>query len=180
LSSKCASPWNALKKMSKFGVKIGYPDKWLDYSSLAIDESDHFLSMVFKAREFENLEEAKEMNAPTDKLKWFLTPQTVNAYYHPNLNEIVFPAAILQHPFFDKDADDAVNFGSMGAVIGHEMTVNLMVVDFVHFIVLFCPRTVLCFVFVSMPLMIKAENSITQVTWLIGGRKMMEKSMKGV
>jgi len=113
---------NALKKMSKFGVKIGYPDKWLDYSSLAIDESDHFLSMVFKAREFENLEEAKEMNAPTDKLKWFLTPQTVNAYYHPNLNEIVFPAAILQHPFFDKDADDAVNFGSMGAVIGHEMT----------------------------------------------------------
>ena len=71
--------------MSKFGVKIGYPDKWLDYSSLAIDESDHFLSMVFKAREFENLEEAKEINAPTDKLKWFLTPQTVNAYYHVSL-----------------------------------------------------------------------------------------------
>jgi len=113
---------NALKKMSRFGVKIGYPDKWLDYSSLVIEEGDDFFSMVFKAREFENLEEVKEMNAPTDKLKWFMTPQTVNAYYHPNLNEIVFPAAILQHPFFDKDADDAVNFGSMGAVIGHEMT----------------------------------------------------------
>jgi putative endopeptidase len=113
---------NALKKMSKFGVKIGYPDKWLDYSTLIIDESDDFMNMVFKARHFANLEEIKEMNAPTDKLKWFMTPQTVNAYYHPNLNEIVFPAAILQHPFFDKDADDAVNFGSMGAVIGHEMT----------------------------------------------------------
>lgn len=78
--------------------------------------------MVFKAREFENKEDNKEINAPTDKQKWFMTPQTVNAYYHPSLNEIVFPAAILQHPFFDKDADDAVNFGSMGAVIGHEMT----------------------------------------------------------
>ena len=113
---------NALKKMSRFGVKIGYPDKWLDYTPLVIDEGDDFLCMVFKAREFSNLEEVKEMNAPTDKLKWFMTPQTVNAYYHPSLKEIVFPAAILQHPFFDKDADDAVNFGSMGAVIGHEMT----------------------------------------------------------
>ena len=78
--------------------------------------------MVFKAREFDNVLEIKEMNAPTDKTKWHMTPQTVNAYYHPSLNEIVFPAAILQHPFFDKEADDAVNFGSMGAVIGHEMT----------------------------------------------------------
>ena len=141
---------NALKKMEKFGVKIDYPDRWLDYSTLLIDESDNFLMMVFKSREFANRVEAKEINAPTDKLKWLMTPQTVNAYYHvcyvlsgnliflipkshplsaalsfsqPNLNEIVFPAAILQHPFFDKDADDAVNFGSMGAVIGHEMTV---------------------------------------------------------
>ena len=140
---------NALKKMSKFGVKIGYPDKWMDYTTLTIDESDTFLGMVFKAREFANVEEIKEMNAPTDKVKWLMTPQTVNAYYHPNLNEICFPAAskcpltphnvcffyltesptpsfvsfiVLQHPFFDKDADDAVNFGSMGAVIGHEMT----------------------------------------------------------
>ena len=73
---------NALKKMSKFGVKIGYPDKWLDYSTLVIDEKDDFLSMVFKGREFSNLEEIKEINTPTDKLKWFMTPQTVNAYYH--------------------------------------------------------------------------------------------------
>mmetsp|Transcript_14708 Transcript_14708/g.31952 ORF Transcript_14708/g.31952 Transcript_14708/m.31952 type:complete len:713 (+) Transcript_14708:123-2261(+) len=113
---------NALKKMSTFGVKIGYPDKWLDYSPLIIDESDSFLSMVLRAREFDSTEEIKEINAPTDKSKWFMTPQTINAYYHPNLNEIVFPAAILQYPFFDKDADDAVNFGSMGCVIGHEMT----------------------------------------------------------
>ena len=82
---------NALKKMSKFGVKIGYPDKWLDYTPLEIKDSDDFLSMVFKAREFESKEEIKEINAPTDKLKWFMTPQTVNAYYHPSLNEIVFP-----------------------------------------------------------------------------------------
>ena len=113
---------NALKKMGKFGLKIGYTDKWLEYSSLAIEKGDDFLSMMFKAREFDNREEIKEINTPTDKLKWFMTPQTVNAYYHPNLNEIVFPAAILQHPFFDKNADDAVNYGSMGAVIGHEMT----------------------------------------------------------
>jgi len=113
---------NALKKMGKFGLKIGFPDKWLDYSSLVIEEGDDFLSMIFKAREFDNREEIKEINSPTDQLKWFMTPQTVNAYYHPNLNEIVFPAAILQHPFFDKHADDAVNYGSMGAVIGHEMT----------------------------------------------------------
>mmetsp|Transcript_9449 Transcript_9449/g.13950 ORF Transcript_9449/g.13950 Transcript_9449/m.13950 type:complete len:707 (+) Transcript_9449:44-2164(+) len=113
---------NALKKMSKFGVKIGYPDKWLDYTPLEINDGDDFLTMVFNAREFDNREEIKDINAPTDKQKWFMTPQTVNAYYHPSLNEIVFPAAILQHPFFDKDADDAVNFGSMGAVIGHEMT----------------------------------------------------------
>ena len=116
---------NALKKMKRFGLKLGYPDKWLDYSTLSIDGDDDFLTMVFASREFSNLDEVKEMNAPTDKLKWFMTPQTVNAYYHPNLNEIVFPAAILQHPFFDKDADDAVNYGSMGAVIGHEMTHGL-------------------------------------------------------
>ena len=73
---------NALKKMAKFGVKIGYPDKWLDYSTLRIGENDDFLAMVFGAREFENREEVKDMNAPTDKAKWFMTPQTVNAYYH--------------------------------------------------------------------------------------------------
>jgi len=112
----------ALKKMSQFNVKIGYPDKWIDYATLDIQEKDPFLTMVFKSRKFDHIREVKEMNAPTDKDKWFMTPQTVNAYYHPNLNEIVFPAAILQAPFFDPDADDAINFGSMGAVVGHEMT----------------------------------------------------------
>jgi len=112
----------ALKKMDNFRVKIGYPDEWIDYEPLSIDEKGHFLDMVLKARSFANSIENKEMNAPTDRNKWFMTPQTINAYYHPNLNEIVFPAAILQPPFFDKDADHAVNFGAMGAVVGHEMT----------------------------------------------------------
>jgi len=112
----------ALKKMDHFRVKIGYPDVWTDYEPMKIDEGDHFLDMVLKARSFANLIENREMNAPTDRNKWFMTPQTINAYYHPNLNEIVFPAAILQPPFFDKDADPAVNFGAMGAVMGHEMT----------------------------------------------------------
>lgn len=112
----------ALKKMEHFRVKIGYPDEWIDYEPLKIDDGDNFLEMVLKARSFANFLENKEMNAPTDRNKWFMTPQTINAYYHPNLNEIVFPAAILQPPFFDKDADLAVNFGAMGAVVGHEMT----------------------------------------------------------
>mmetsp|Transcript_10889 Transcript_10889/g.22253 ORF Transcript_10889/g.22253 Transcript_10889/m.22253 type:complete len:558 (-) Transcript_10889:788-2461(-) len=107
---------NALKKMSNFGVKIGYPAKWIDYESLRFEEGEPFLSMVLKARKFANDLEVKEINSPTDRQKWFMTPQTVNAYYHPSLNEVVFPAAILQHPFFDKDADDAVNFGSMGGL----------------------------------------------------------------
>jgi len=112
----------ALKKMKRFNVKIGYPDKWIDYSTLNINTTDSFLTMIFKSRVFEHKREVDEMNAPTNKDKWFMTPQTVNAYYHPNLNEIVFPAAILQAPFFDPEADDAINFGSMGAVVGHEMT----------------------------------------------------------
>jgi putative endopeptidase len=112
----------ALMKMSRFKVKIGYPDKWIDFSSLDIHEGDPFLSMVYKSRSFHHKREVQEMNAPTNRDKWFMTPQTVNAYYHPSLNEIVFPAAILQPPFFDPEADDAVNFGSMGAVVGHEMT----------------------------------------------------------
>jgi len=111
-----------LKKMNRFNVKIGYPDEWIDYSTLNIVAGEPFLSMVFKSRHFDHLEELKEMNAPTDKKKWFLTPQTINAYYHPNLNEIVFPAAILQAPMFDPDADAAINFGAIGAVVGHEMT----------------------------------------------------------
>jgi len=112
-----------LKKMSSFNVKIGYPDEWIDYSPLKIGAGEPFLSMVFKSRHFDHMEEVtKEMNAPTDKKKWFMTPQTINAYYHPSLNEIVFPAAILQAPMFDPNADFAVNYGAIGAVIGHEMT----------------------------------------------------------
>ena len=83
---------NALKKMERFGVKIGYPDKWLDYSSLHISGDEDFLTMVFAAREFENREEVKDMNAPTDKKKWFMTPQTVNAYYHVSVrNDLLCP-----------------------------------------------------------------------------------------
>jgi predicted metalloendopeptidase len=110
----------ALEKMTKFRLKIGYPSKWLDYSKLELRGS--FLDMLFAARAFDHDRTVQEMNAPTDREKWFMTPQTVNAYYHPTLNEVVFPAAILQHPFFDKNADDAVNFGAIGAVFGHEMT----------------------------------------------------------
>ena len=112
----------ALKKMSRFNVKIGYPDEWIDYSSYVIEEDEPFLSMVLKSRHFDLMREVEEMNAPTDKKKWFMTPQTINAYYHPSLNEIVFPAAILQAPMFDPSADAAVNFGAIGAVVGHEMT----------------------------------------------------------
>jgi putative endopeptidase len=111
----------ALKKMEGFKVKIGYPDEWIDYSSLNVINGQH-MKNLFASHAFDFKRELKEMNAPTDKKKWHLTPQTINAYYHPSMNEIVFPAAILQAPFFDKDADDAVNFGSMGAVVGHEMT----------------------------------------------------------
>jgi putative endopeptidase len=81
-----------------------------------------FLSMVFSSRAFLHERAVNEMNAPTDRTKWHMTPQTVNAYYSPPLNEIVFPAGILQPPFFDPDADDAVNYGAMGAIVGHEMT----------------------------------------------------------
>eukprot|EP00980_Cylindrotheca_fusiformis_P002192 scaffold503_cov81-Cylindrotheca_fusiformis.AAC.2 len=115
----------ALQKMNRFRIKIGYPDEWIDYSTLQIDENhDDFLSMIFASRRFDHLLEVnKEMNERTDRNKWFMTPQTINAYYHPSLNEIVFPAAILQPPMFDPDTSDmAINFGAIGAVVGHEMT----------------------------------------------------------
>lgn len=111
----------ALEKMKGFGVKIGYPDKWVDYSSLQFVSGDH-AGNVFKARAFEHKRQMGWADAPTDKSKWEMLPQQINAYYHPNLNEIVFPAAILQPPFYDPTADDAVNYGSFGAVVGHEMT----------------------------------------------------------
>jgi predicted metalloendopeptidase len=112
----------ALKKMSGFKLKLGYPDVWIDYATLDIQPGQAFVAMGLAVHAFQMKRELDEMNAPTDKVKWFMTPQTINAYYHPSLNEIVFPAAILQPPFFDPDADDAVNYGAMGAIVGHEMT----------------------------------------------------------
>lgn len=111
----------AFLKIAKFKLKIGFPDKWKDYSTLKVTENAH-VANVIASKTFEFKVELNRMNAPTDKDRWFMTPQTVNAYYHPSLNEIVFPAAILQPPFFDADADLAVQYGSLGAVIGHEMT----------------------------------------------------------
>lgn len=111
----------AFLKMNKFKVKIGYPDHWKDYSHLNIYKDQH-VANVIASRSFEFQVDLRRMNAPTDKARWFMTPQTVNAYFHPSLNEIVFPAAILQPPFFDAEADVAVQFGSLGAVVGHEMT----------------------------------------------------------
>ncbi|MBA3963171.1 MAG: M13 family peptidase [Chthoniobacterales bacterium] len=111
----------ALKKLAAFTVKIGYPDKWRDYSLLKIDRGPYVLNVARGAR-FETDRELKKIDKPVDRSEWGMTPPTVNAYYNPNMNEIVFPAGILQPPFFNPDADDAVNYGGIGAVIGHEMT----------------------------------------------------------
>lgn len=111
----------ALKKLAAFTVKIGYPDKWRDYSLLKIDRGSYALN-VMRGDLFETNRQLKKIGKPVDRSEWGLSPPTVNAYYNPNLNEIVFPAGILQPPFFDPKADDAVNYGGMGAVIGHEMT----------------------------------------------------------
>ena len=111
----------AMEKLESFNVKIGYPDEWEDYSTLEIN-SDSYLENIFRADKFHFEKDLKEINKPVNRKKWGMTPQTVNAYYNPSLNEIVFPAAILQPPFFDFLADDAVNYGAIGAVIGHEMT----------------------------------------------------------
>ncbi len=110
----------ALKKLDSFRAKIGYPDKWIDYSAVQIDPSD-LLGNVERAHSADVDRHLDEVGQPVDRDKWLMTPQTVNAYYHPLLNEIVFPAAILQPPFFTADADDAVNYGGIGAVIGHEI-----------------------------------------------------------
>ena len=109
----------ALEKMSKFTPKIGYPDEWRDYSSLDIT-ADDLIGNVYRATAFEVDRAIAKLGKPVDRNEWHMTPQTVNAYYNPTMNEIVFPAAILQPPFFDIDADDAVNYGGIGAVIGHE------------------------------------------------------------
>jgi putative endopeptidase len=110
----------ALEKLSKFTPKIGYPDHWKDYSALEIKPGDLLGNMERSARFVYEFNLARQ-GGPVDRTEWGLTPQTVNAYYYPPLNEIVFPAAILQPPFFDLQADDAVNYGSIGAIIGHEI-----------------------------------------------------------
>ncbi|MEY2561212.1 MAG: putative endopeptidase [Verrucomicrobiota bacterium] len=111
----------ALKKLAAFTVKIGYPDKWRDYSALKIDRSS-YAQNVLRGEMFEVDRRFKKIGKPVDRTEWGMSPPTVNAYYNPNMNEIVFPAGIMQPPFFDPKADDAVNYGGMGAVIGHEMT----------------------------------------------------------
>lgn len=110
----------ALEKLDTFVPKIGYPEAWRDYSSLQVDPSD-LLANVQAGNEFEFARELAKIGAPLDRNEWFMTPQTVNAYYNPGFNEIVFPAAILQYPFFDPARDAAANYGAIGAVIGHEI-----------------------------------------------------------
>jgi predicted metalloendopeptidase len=111
----------AKKKLAKITVKIGYPDQWRDYGTLAINRDD-LLGNLLRASEFQHQRYVKRTGGPVDKGEWLMTPQTVNAYYNPTTNEITFPAAILRWPFFDADADPAVNYGGIGAVIGHEIS----------------------------------------------------------
>ncbi|MGJ3507717.1 M13 family metallopeptidase [Enemella sp. A6] len=110
----------ALTKLEAFTPKIGYPDEWIDYSTLEI-AADDLIGNIERAAAFEFDRQAKRIGNPIEAHEWLMTPQTVNAYYHPLRNEIVFPAAICQPPFFDPDADDALNYGAIGAVIGHEI-----------------------------------------------------------
>lgn len=110
----------ALAKLDKFTPKIGYPAKWRDYSALAIEREDLYGNYL-RGAAVESDRELAKLGGPVDRDEWFMTPQTVNAYYNPGMNEIVFPAAILQPPFFDAEADDAANYGGIGAVIGHEI-----------------------------------------------------------
>ena len=112
----------AREKLAGFTVKIGYPDKWKDYSSLEIDPQASYFDNIVASRSWRTAENLEKLGKPTDPSEWHMTPQTVNAYYNPTTNEICFPAAILQPPFFNADADDAVNYGAIGVVIGHEMT----------------------------------------------------------
>jgi putative endopeptidase len=111
----------ARNKLERFMTKIGYPDTWRDYSNLVIERGD-LLGNIVRARQFETERNLAKLGRPVDRTEWFMTPQTANAYYNASLNEVVFPAAILQPPFFDMDADDAVNYGAIGAVIGHELS----------------------------------------------------------
>ena len=116
-----ATKLEAKAKLERFNVKIGYPDEWRDYSTLVV-RPDELYGNVRRAVAFDADRELAKLGGPVDRNEWFMTPQTVNAYYSPTMNEIVFPAAILQPPFFNVDADDAVNYGAIGAVIGHEIS----------------------------------------------------------
>ena len=111
----------AQEKLAAFTVKIGYPDKWRDYIKLEI-KGDSYWANVVRSNVFDMEYYLADAGKPVDKARWHMSPQTVNAYYNPTTNEICFPAAILQPPFFNLDADDAVNYGAIGVVIGHEMT----------------------------------------------------------
>ncbi len=115
----------ALDKLNKFTVKVGYPDKWKDYTKLeqtSVKDGGSLYANLQKVSEWSYQRELNKIGKPVDKAEWGMSPQTVNAYYNPTNNEIVFPAAILQPPFFNIKADPAVNFGGIGAVIGHEMS----------------------------------------------------------
>ena len=112
----------AVKKLDKFTVKIGYPDKWEDYSTLEVNESNTYFENMTAINKWALVDNLADMGEPVDKTKWGMSPQTVNAYFNPLNNEIVFPAAILQPPFYNYTADEAVNYGGIGAVIGHEIS----------------------------------------------------------
>lgn len=112
----------AIEKLNAFTIKIGYPDTWRDYTALNIDPNLTYYTNLQRASKFEQDYSLSFLGKPVDKAKWYMTPQTVNAYYNPSSNEICFPAGILQYPFFDMAADDAFNYGAIGVVIGHEMT----------------------------------------------------------
>ena len=113
---------NAIKKLNAFTVKIGYPDKWKDYTTMTIDPKLSYYENMHNVSMWHQKEELSKWGKPVDKTEWGMTPQTINAYYNPLANEIVFPAGILQAPFFDPEASDAENYGAIGVVIGHEMT----------------------------------------------------------
>ena len=112
----------ALEKLNAITIKIGYPDTWRDYTALEVNAADTYYANIQRAAKFEQDYSMSYLGKPVDKTKWYMTPQTVNAYYNPSSNEICFPAGILQYPFFDMRADDAFNYGAIGVVIGHEMT----------------------------------------------------------
>ena len=117
-----ATKAKAIEKLQAITIKIGYPDEWRDYTDLNIDATVPYYENLQRAAKFEQAYSLSFLGKPVDKKKWYMTPQTVNAYYNPSSNEICFPAGILQYPFFDMSADDAFNYGAIGVVIGHEMT----------------------------------------------------------